>query len=55
MICPKCGSSQHKVVDTQPGEARKRITIRHVVDNYVARRRKCIDCSHKWITIEVKD
>lgn len=41
MRCPKCGSIQIMVTDT-----------RHL-PAAIRRRRKCLDCDHRWTTLEI--
>lgn len=40
-ICEKCGSGDSHIYDTR------------VKDGYVIRRRMCMKCGKKWMTIEV--
>ena len=47
MICPKCKSTQHKVNDSRP--SRQLCTE----DNFIYRRRECLNCEHRWTTREV--
>lgn len=42
MQCPKCSS----------GSIRAPIT-NNMLDDQVVRRRQCLDCGHKWFTVEV--
>ena len=66
MDCPICGSKQTKVIDSrEPGARRDRRGRRaHILGevapawewwsaDYRARRRHCLGCDHRWITIEV--
>jgi transcriptional repressor NrdR len=41
MKCPKCGSFQDHIVDTRPKKPTERW-----------RRRECLECGHRWNTIE---
>lgn len=41
MTCPRCDSYQVKVTDSRPA------------DNMVRRRRKCMDCNFRFMTIEI--
>ena len=42
MNCTKCGSYQVRVSSTRNGGARR-----------IFRRRRCMDCGHRWTTIEL--
>lgn len=42
MLCPNCGADQSIVLDTVPKS------------DYIRRRRKCLDCNHRWTTFEVE-
>jgi len=42
LICPKCRSKAVRVPITN-----------NLLDDQVMRRRICMDCSHKWFTVEV--
>jgi hypothetical protein len=41
MLCPKCGRSKSRVVDT-----------RRVGDERIERIRQCLGCGHPWSTVE---
>jgi transcriptional regulator NrdR family protein len=43
MNCPKCQSQQTIVYNSRPK------------DSTTWRRRKCLDCKHRWTTIEVTE
>ena len=48
MKCPKCGSNNHRVLDSRPV-----YTIKKGVHlNYIRRRREC-ECGLKWTTKEI--
>ncbi|WOO41962.1 transcriptional regulator NrdR [Rubellicoccus peritrichatus] len=42
MQCPKCGHQDTKVLDTRTGKA----------SHSIRRRRQCLDCEHRFTTIE---
>lgn len=42
MRCPKCDSEDIKVLDTRPGKN----------ESSIRRRRQCINCTHKFSTVE---
>lgn len=41
MKCPMCGSNSTTTVDSRPD------------NDSVVRRKKCLECNHRWITIEI--
>ena len=41
MKCPVCGCGNSVAVDT------------HTEGDCIARRRKCLECNHRWSTIEI--
>lgn len=43
MKCPKCQSDQLKVADSRP------------TDHGVRRRRECLDCGHRFSTMETEE
>lgn len=45
IVCPFCGSSQHKVVDSRPGRDRRS----------QVRLRECLECDHRFPTQELYD
>ena len=45
MICPKCGSANMKCTDSRPTNHR----------NAIKRRRMCLDCDHRWNTLEMPE
>lgn len=42
MICPSCQSQNDTVADSRPQP-----------DGTVHRRRRCLDCQHRWSTVEL--
>ena len=45
MKCPECGSTALEVKDSRPSTVKKISCVR--------RRRLCVNCSHKWTTLEL--
>ncbi len=41
MVCPKCGSSKNRVLNSRGQE------------QFVRRRRECFSCGHRFSTVEV--
>jgi len=52
MLCPHCNSPNHKVINTKPGESDRAIAPIRIALNCTRRRRECLDCGHKFTTIE---
>ncbi|MGK9450324.1 NrdR family transcriptional regulator [Acidithiobacillus caldus] len=42
MLCPKCGSSKHRVIDSRQ------------YDFGVRRRRECLECGERFSTVEIR-
>lgn len=42
--CPECDSTNQRVVETRTGEY-----------NTPRRRHKCMNCGHKWFTVELNE
>jgi C4-type Zn-finger protein len=39
--CPECGSAQTSVISKTP-----------MIDDQILRRRSCVDCGHRWYTVQ---
>lgn len=51
MLCPKCGSSDHQVIDSGSRSKGRKIG-RGYRCNQIKRRRRCMSCQHRWSTVE---